>query len=436
MDIRLPRLGEGADSGTVASLFVKEGDTVKKDQAVLELESDKAVATIPSPSAGVVSAIHVREGDVIKVGQLILTLSTEGTAAQAVAPAPVPAPAAADIPAPPVFTPAPAAPAGPASAPVMELPSGAAPGVTPPASPTVRKVAREFGIELWRVGGSERGGRVTMADLKGYVGRLQQAAFAPRAASPGTAPAPTPALPPPVDFAKWGTVERKKMTTLRRTISDRMVQSWTTLPHITQFDTVDVTDLLALKKKYGAKYEKQGAPLTLTAFLLKALVPVLKQHPLFNASMDERAGEIVLKKYYHVGIAVDTEQGLIVPVLRDVDRKSLLDLARELNTLAERTRARKVALEEMQGGSFTISNQGGIGGGAFTPIINKPEVAILGVGRGALQPVVREGKVVPRTLLPLGLSYDHRVIDGADAARFIVDLVKAIEGLRESEVKI
>jgi pyruvate dehydrogenase E2 component (dihydrolipoamide acetyltransferase) len=275
-----------------------------------------------------------------------------------------------------------------------------------------------------------------MADLKGYVGRLQQAAFAPRAASPGTAPAPTPALPPPVDFAKWGTVERKKMTTLRRTISDRMVQSWTTLPHITQFDTVDVTDLLALKKKYGAKYEKQGAPLTLTAFLLKALVPVLKQHPLFNASMDERAGEIVLKKYYHVGIAVDTEQGLIVPVLRDVDRKSLLDLARELNTLAERTRARKVALEEMQGGSFTISNQGGIGGGAFTPIINKPEVAILGVGRGALQPVVREGKVVPRTLLPLGLSYDHRVIDGADAARFIVDLVKAIEGLRESEVKI
>jgi pyruvate dehydrogenase E2 component (dihydrolipoamide acetyltransferase) len=436
MDIRLPRLGEGADSGTVASLFVKEGDTVKKDQAVLELESDKAVATIPSPSAGVVSAIHVREGDVIKVGQLILTLSTEGTAAQAVAPAPVPAPAAADIPAPPVFTPAPAAPAGPASAPVMELPSGAAPGVTPPASPTVRKVAREFGIELWRVGGSERGGRVTMADLKGYVGRLQQAAFAPRAASPGTAPAPTPALPPPVDFAKWGTVERKKMTTLRRTISDRMVQSWTTLPHITQFDTVDVTDLLALKKKYGAKYEKQGAPLTLTAFLLKALIPVLKQHPLFNASMDERAGEIVLKKYYHVGIAVDTEQGLIVPVLRDVDRKSLLDLARELNTLAERTRARKVALEEMQGGSFTISNQGGIGGGAFTPIINKPEVAILGVGRGALQPVVREGKVVPRTLLPLGLSYDHRVIDGADAARFIVDLVKAIEGLRESEVKI
>jgi pyruvate dehydrogenase E2 component (dihydrolipoamide acetyltransferase) len=436
MDIRLPRLGEGADSGTVASLFVKEGDTVKKDQAVLELESDKAVATIPSPSAGVVSAIHVREGDVIKVGQLILTLSTEGTAAQAVAPAPVPAPAAADIPASPVFTPAPAAPAGPASAPAMELPSGAAPGVTPPASPTVRKVARELGIELWRVGGSERGGRVTMADLKGYVGRLQQAAFAPRAASPGTAPAPTPALPPPVDFAKWGTVERKKMTTLRRTISDRMVQSWTTLPHITQFDTVDVSDLLALKKKYGAKYEKQGAPLTLTAFLLKALVPVLKQHPLFNASMDERAGEIVLKKYYHVGIAVDTEQGLIVPVLRDVDRKSLLDLARELNTLAERTRARKVALEEMQGGSFTISNQGGIGGGAFTPIINKPEVAILGVGRGALQPVVREGKVVPRTLLPLGLSYDHRVIDGADAARFIVDLVKAIEGLRESEVKI
>lgn len=429
MDIRLPRLGEGADSGTVAGIFVHVGETVKKDQPILELESEKAVATIPAPAPGVVSAVHVKEGDLVKVGQLIMTLSTEG-----IAPAASPAPPASVVPA---VTAAPSVPpVVVAPIPAMDVSPGVSPGVTPPASPTVRKVARELGIELWRVRGSERGGRVSMNDLKVYIQTLQRVVAAgsvPASAPVGQAVTPVPAS---IDFSAWGKVERKKMTTLRRTISDRMLRSWSSIPHITQFDEADVTDLLRLKKKYAAAYEKQGADLTLTAFALMALIPVLKKHPLFNASMDEATGEIVFKKYYHLGIAVDTEQGLIVPVLRDVDRKSLLDVARDLGVLAQRTRNRKVSLDEMQGGSFTISNQGGIGSGHFTPIINKPEVAILGIGRGAVRPVVREGKIVQRTLLPVALSYDHRIVDGADAARFMVDLVRELETVRESEVKI
>jgi pyruvate dehydrogenase E2 component (dihydrolipoamide acetyltransferase) len=428
MEIRLPRLGEGADSGTVASIFVKEGETVKKDQPILELESEKAVASIPSPAAGVVSHIHVNEGDVIKVGQLIMTLTTNGAQpaeekpeapiaaapAQPVAPQPAALPAGAPAPAPHMFT--------------------AVPGIPPPASPTVRKMARDLGIDLSRVPGTEHGGRIVLADLKAYVQQLQSyvAQSQSAASRPGTTVAPT----LPVDFSRWGTVQRKKMTTLRRTISDRMVNAWTTIPHIYQFDEVDITDVLALKKKYGAKYEKQGAHLTLTAFAIKALVPTLKKHPLFNASIDEAAGELVLKEYVHIGIAVDTEHGLIVPVLRNADKKSMLEIAIELESLAERGRARKLTLEEMQGGSFSISNQGGIGSGHFTPIINKPESAILGIGRGALKAVVRDKKVEIRTLLPVTLSYDHRIVDGADAARFMVDLVKEFEGLQESVVKV
>jgi pyruvate dehydrogenase E2 component (dihydrolipoamide acetyltransferase) len=239
-----------------------------------------------------------------------------------------------------------------------------------------------------------------------------------------------------VDFSRWGKVTSKKMSTLRRAISGKMSLSWTTIPHITQFDEADVTGILALRKKYAPMYEKKEAHLTLTAFALKAIVPVLKKYPVFNASLDEAGGAIVTKEYLHVGIAVDTEQGLIVPVLRDVDRKSMLDIAIELNQIAERTRQRKVSLEEMQGGSFTISNQGGIGSAHFTPIVNKPEVAILGLGRGVLKPVVRGGKIVQRTMLPLSLSYDHRIIDGADAARFMVDLVQAFETFKESDVRL
>jgi pyruvate dehydrogenase E2 component (dihydrolipoamide acetyltransferase) len=215
-----------------------------------------------------------------------------------------------------------------------------------------------------------------------------------------------------------------------------MLASWTNIPHVTQFDSADITELLAIRKKHAGAYEKKGVHLTLTAFALKVLAPVLAKHPIFNASVDEAAGEIVIKNYFHAGIAVDTEQGLIVPVIRNVESKSLLEIAAELHALAERTRQRKVGLEEMQGGSFTISNQGGIGSGHFTPIVNRPEVAILGIGKGALTPVARGNAAVIRTMLPLSLSYDHRIIDGADAARFMVDLVGAFEAITEAEVKL
>jgi len=434
MDVRLPRLGEGADSGTVASIFVKEGDQVKKDQPVIELESEKAVASIPSPAAGTVTKLHVKEGDAIKVGQLIFSLSEAGdTAAVSTTRNPVIDASVGDEEAEgasPVTTEA-------AYAPEPELPVDAAAETgPPPASPSIRKMARDLGIDLTKVKGSERGGRIVLDDLRHYIRRLQQVAAQPKP-SAQTIPVTTAPAPEQQDFSRWGSVERKKMSTIRRTISTRMVVSWTTIPHITQFDEADVTGILTLRKKYAAAYEKKGAHLTLTAFALMAVAPLLKKHAIFNASIDELAAEIVYKAYVHVGIAVDTEQGLIVPVIRDVDRKSLFDLAKELNELAERTRQRKVSLDEMQGGSFTISNQGGIGSGHFTPIINKPESAILGIGRGTLKPIFPGSKMQEkRTMLPLSLSYDHRIIDGADAARFMVELVEAFQNFRDADVKM
>lgn len=427
MDVRLPRLGEGADSGTVAGIFVKAGDRVQKDQPVLELESEKAVASIPSPASGTVAALHVKEGDQIRVGQLILVLTEE--AVSPVAPAPVIDASVGDEEEarPAVVEVRQVAGQDGASIEDFAVPSGA----VPPASPSLRKMARELGIDLRRVRGSERGGRIVLADVRRYIERLQRAASGSR---PG--PAAPLASAPVIDFSAWGEVERKKLTTLRATIAGRMVSAWTSIPHITQFDEADITALLALRKKYAARFEKEGAHLTLTAFALRAVVPVLKKYPVFAASIDEAASELVYKRYLHIGIAVDTEQGLIVPVIRDVGGKNLLALAREIQQLAERARQRKITLEEMQGGTFTISNQGGIGSGHFTPIVNKPEVAILGMGRGVVKPVVRGKGIEQRTMLPLSLSYDHRVIDGADAARFMVDLVQEFENFKESDVRI
>jgi pyruvate dehydrogenase E2 component (dihydrolipoamide acetyltransferase) len=435
MEVRLPRLGEGADSGTVAGIFVKVGDSVRKDQPVLELESEKAVASIPSPAGGTVTAIHVKEGDLIKVNQLILSLD-EGSV-PAVAPVmpreevevPEPVPAAVIA--------QPAVHHHIEQTPVVDLPP-VIEGIAPPASPTVRKMARELGIDLRRVRGSERGGRIIIEDVRRYILQLQQAAQ-PAAATQVPAqsgPAAVPQSAPSIDFAKWGPVKRQKLTTLRRTISTRMSESWNAIPHVTQFDEADITDLLALRKKYAPKYEKKKAHLTLTPLLLRALVKTLAAHPLLNASLDEATGELVLKNYYNIGIAVDTEQGLIVPVLKNVDKQSVFELSVELQSLAVRTRERKVGLDEMQGGTFTVSNQGGIGSGHFTPIINKPEVAILGVARGVERMVFKKNKFVHRSMLPISLSYDHRVIDGADAARFMVDLVKAIESIAEQDVRI
>lgn len=440
MDVRVPRLGEGADSGTVAAIFVKEGDRVRKDQPVLEIESEKAVATIPCTADGTVTAIHVKEGDVINVGQLILSIA-EGTqeaareASHKVIDVTVgdeetdlqPPP---EVTGPPVAAAAPAAPAPVASDILAKA------GLPPAAAPTVRMMARELGIDLRLVRGSERGGRIIVADLKRYIQQLQQRAkVTESAAMPAGLPLQVTSRAATLDVAQAGPVRREKVSILRKTISARMSESWAAVPRVTQFDEADVSALLQLKKKYDKRYEKKGARLTLTGLALKALVPVLKRHPVINASLDETRGEIVFKEYYHIGIAVDTEQGLIVPVLRDVDKSSMLQISLDLAQLAERTRQRKIGLEEMQGGTFTVSNQGGIGSGPFTPIVNVPEVAILGMGRGVLKPVVRKGRIEKRTIVPLSLSYDHRLVDGANAARFMVDLVQAFENFNESELK-
>jgi pyruvate dehydrogenase E2 component (dihydrolipoamide acetyltransferase) len=290
-------------------------------------------------------------------------------------------------------------------------------------------MARELGIDLTRVRGSDEGGRIQLSDLRAYIQRLQKMGAADKAGK--AAPAPE-----SVDFSKWGAITRQPMSPLRKTISRRLVESWNAIPHVTQFDEADITSLMELRSRYAPLYEQKGARLTLTSFVLKAVVAALRKHPIFNSSLDEAAQAITFKEYYHIGVAVDTDQGLIVPVIRDVDKKSLLELSKDLGGLAEKARSRKVSSEELKGGTFTISNQGGIGGAHFTPIINKPEVAILGLGRGAMRAVVRDNKVEPRLMLPLALSYDHRVIDGGGAARFTVELVQALENFGEAEVRL
>ena len=414
MDVKLPKLGDGADSGVVVNVFVKEGDQVAKGQAIIELENEKAVASIPATAGGVVTKIHVKPGDKISVGQKLISLA-EGGKPAAVPAAPEPEETVVEE----------------EAGDVEETPSK--PRVAPVASPSVRRVARELGIDLSQVRGSEPGGRIVIGDVRAYIQKLIKAAARPTGAGAGA-----PARPPAesVDFSQWGPVARKPLTPLRQVIVRRMSESWNAVPRVTQFDEADFTHLNALRKKYGEQYEKNGVRLTLTPLVLKALVGTLKKHPIFNSSLDEATNEVVIKEYFHLGIAVDTEQGLIVPVIRDVDKKSVLDLSKELEQLAQKARDRKVSGDELKGGTFTISNQGAIGGAHFTPIVNKPEVAILGLGRGAMKPVARDGKVEVRIMTPLALSYDHRVIDGGTAARFIVDLVAALQDLTEDEVKI
>jgi pyruvate dehydrogenase E2 component (dihydrolipoamide acetyltransferase) len=426
MDVKLPKLGEGADSGVVVNIFVKEGDTVAKDQAILELENEKAVASIPSTGAGVVTKVHIKSGDRIGVGARLITVTESGQ------PAAAPAAAAAPKPAKKVAAKTESEPEE-----IEEESAEAEAEVSDAAvatSPSIRKIARELGINLGKVRGSEAGGRIVIGDVRAYIQRLVKAAAKP--ASVATSAALTKPAAVQIDFSQWGPVTKKSVTPLRTVIARRMSESWNTVARVTQFDDIDFTKLGELRKKFAADYEKKAVKLTLTPFVLKAVAETLKKHPIFNSSLDDVANEIVLKEYVHLGIAVDTDQGLMVPVIRDVDKKSLFDLAKELEVLAAKARDRKISGDEMKGGTFTISNQGAIGGAHFTPIINLPEVAILGLGRGALKPVVREGKVEIRMMTPMALSYDHRVIDGGSAARFTVDLLKAFENFSEEVVKI
>lgn len=438
MDVKLPRLAEGVDSGVVVSILVSEGQEIKKDQPIIELETQKAVGSIPSPETGIVSKIHVQEGMEVAVGQLLISISSDKSSA-------TPQPAmhretTAGGPAQNVAksSPGPAA----ASATPAQQPANyryeSKSGLPPPAPPSIRKIAGELGIDLTRVKGSEAGGRIVLADVRAYIERLQQLALDQTQERPGTASqtGAAGAQSEAIDFSKWGPIRREPMSPLRRTVSRRMVESWTTIPKINQFDDADITDLLAVRKKYAAAYDKKGAHLTLTAFILKVITAALQKHPRANASIDEAKGEIIYKDYFHIGVAVDTEGGLIVPVLRNVDQKNLLELSQELHELTEKTRQRKVSLEELQGGTFTISNQGSIGGSHFTPIIYAPQVAILGVGRGQAKPVVVDGKIGIRTLLPLCLAYDHRALDGADAVRFLTDVIAGLQNFPEAQVKL
>ena len=440
MDVKLPQLAEGVEGGTVVSILVTEGQVVEKDQPFMELETQKAVGSIPAPSAGVVTKVHVKQGMEVNIGQTLISI--EAAASETPAAAPV-AQATPSVAANPNRSPTPtgeqslSSAQAASAAPVDDYRYQSTSGMVPPASPAIRKIARELDLDLTRVRGSETGGRINMADLRAYVRKLQDLAFQRQAPAASVAAAsPAPRSTETIDFAKWGPIRREKMSPLRRTVSRRMVESWTTIPKINQFADADITALLALRKKHTPAYEKRGTHLTLTSFLLFILGRALKKHPRANTSLDEASLEIVYKDYCHIGVAVDSEGGLIVPVLRDADKKDLLQLSVDLLALTEKSRQRKISIEELQGGSFTISNQGSVGGGHFTPIIYAPQVAILGVGQGQAKPVAIDGKIAIRTILPLCLAYDHRVLDGADAVRFLKDIIAGLEAFAEADIKL
>jgi pyruvate dehydrogenase E2 component (dihydrolipoamide acetyltransferase) len=427
----LPNLGDGVAQGDVLKVLVKTGDVVALDQPVLELETDKATIEVPSTLAGRITEVRVKAGDTVKPGQAVLTVDAEvrgpGEPGEPVAPGEPLAPAEpAERPRAAVVDIA----AGRSLAAAASAPSPAGPPAPAPApaAPSVRRLAREIGVDIRQVLGTGPGGRITQDDVKEFAKRVMyslggdgQAA----AASSGARPMDVGVALP--DFSKWGEFERRPMSGIRRKTAERLSHAWLTAPHVTQFDKADITALEQVRRRYRAEVEKAGGNLTITVVAAKIVASALKVFPQFNASVDVANEAIVFKKYVHIGIAVDTEIGLLVPVVRDADRKNLTELAVEIQQLAEKARARKLTLEEMSGGSMSISNLGGIGGTAFTPIINWPEVAILGISRGVYEPVWNDTAFEPRQLLPLSLSYDHRLIDGADAIRFLRWVVEAFE---------
>jgi pyruvate dehydrogenase E2 component (dihydrolipoamide acetyltransferase) len=415
MTVEVPDIGDFKEV-EVIEVLVKPGDAVAKEQSLITLESDKATMEIPSPAAGSVQSIKVKVGDKISKGAPILILDSTDSAPAATK-APTPAPAA-----PKAATPAVSPP------PVPREPQEAT-GSTPHASPSVRKFARELGVDLRRVQGSGPKNRILHADVQAFVKGVIQGK-APEAARGGALPFNLPAWPD-VDFAKFGPVESKPLSRIQKLSGPYLHRNWISIPHVTQFDEADITDLEAFRKAQTVETEKKGFKLTMLAFMIKACVTALRQFPQFNSSLDRGGESLIIKKYFHVGVAVDTPGGLVVPVVRDADRKGVFDVAHELADLSKLAREGKLKPGDMQGGTFSISSLGGIGGTAFTPIINAPEVAILGVSRGGLKPVWNGKEFAPRLMLPLSLSYDHRVIDGATAARFSNYLVSVLSDIRK-----
>ena len=406
-EFKLPDLGEGVEAGDVVSVLVAEGDTVEIDQSVVELETDKALVEVPSSVAGTVAKIHISAGDRVPVGSLLISVE-EGEQS---APSPPEPEAEAPAPAPKEETQVARAP----EPTPIRPPAPISNGDPIPAAPSTRRLARELGVDLTQVAGSGPGGRISQDDVKAAVRDRQTGGLAP--------PAPV-ELP---DFSRWGNIERQPLSKVRQIIAKNMSQAWQQVAHVTQFDRADVTDLEAFRQRNKEKAEALGAKLTPTVLALKAIITALKTFPQFNASLDAGTNEIILKHYYNLGIAVDTERGLLVPVIKDVDRKDILELALELGDISNRARTSKIGLDELQGGTFTVTNLGSLGVGEFTPIVNHPEVAILGLGRAREEATVREGRIEPRLIMPLALSYDHRVIDGADGARFMRKIVDALE---------
>ncbi|APD34823.1 dihydrolipoyllysine-residue acetyltransferase [Burkholderia pseudomallei] len=414
VDVKVPDIGDYKDV-PVIEIAVKIGDTVEKEQSLVTLESDKATMDVPSPAAGVVKDIKVKVGDAVSQGSLIVVLEASGGAAASApqAAAPVPAPAAP--------APAPAPQAAPAAAPApAQAPAPAASGEyrASHASPSVRKFARELGVDVSRVTGTGPKSRITKDDVTAFV----KGVMTGQRAAPGAAAAPAGGgelnlLPwPKVDFSKFGPFEAKPLSRIKKISGANLHRNWVMIPHVTNNDEADITELEALRVQLNKEHEKAGVKFTMLAFVIKAVVAALKKFPTFNASLD--GDNLVFKQYYHIGFAADTPNGLVVPVIRDADKKGLVDIAKEMAELSKAAREGKLKPDQMQGGCFSISSLGGIGGTHFTPIINAPEVAILGLSRGQMKPVWDGKQFVPRLTLPLSLSYDHRVIDGAEAARF------------------
>ena len=411
IEFKLQALKENVEIVEVNAIKVNVGDIVTKDQPLVEVQADKAALEVPSPAAGKITQILIKQGDQVKIGQLIFVIDPAGAGAAAASSSPPPVPQK---------TPVAASAPTPAAVPVATATSAkAAPIVLAhddnkviPAGPSTRRIARELGVDLGHVPGTGRHGRVSEDDVRSFV----------RGSGSNGSSGGSISVPPLPRFEDFGTVERQPMSAIRRATARQMSLSWSIVPHVTQSDLSDITDFEAFRKS-----QTKGPKFTISAFAMKAVVVLLKEYPVFNSSIDVAGNQIIHKKFYNIGVAVDTENGLLVPVIRDVDKKSIAELAEELTSIAERARQRKLDSKDLTGGTFTITNLGGIGGTGFTPIVNYPEVAILGISRGRLEPVVHNGEIVPRLMMPLSLSYDHRVIDGAIAARFTRRLAEMLE---------
>ncbi len=450
LEFKLPELGENIEQGDIVKVSVKPGDVIAEGQPVIELETDKAVVEVPSTVSGTVKEVKVKPGQKAKVGQVILTLTGAAAAAaqQKTHAKPEAKPA---TPAPSMGEPSSAEmarssyqmarqvegkseqqafppdarreEAHPVIPPQLVKNAGPEHRAPVPASPSVRRLAREIGVDIYEVKGTGPNGRISEADVKNHAKTVIAAAA--QAATTGTGLArQAPKLP---DFSKWGPIEKVTMRAVRRKTAEHLAEAWTTIPHVTQHDKADISELEDLRKRFASKAELAGGKMTVTAIAVKVIASALKVFPQFNASVDMASEEIVYKRYINIGIAVDTDRGLLVPVIRNADQKNIIDLAVELAQISTKAKNKSLKPEDMEGGTFTITNLGGIGGTYFTPIVNHPEVAILGMSRSRIEPVWVNDKFEPRTMMPLSLSYDHRLIDGADAARFLRWVVEALE---------